>query len=435
MTAAVILCIISPKTFVTSLFYGVSAVYIIWGVYHVIITGAGLKPPLNPSISLKEYPKISAIIPARNEPILGRTIEICVEHILYPKEKKEVIVVTDDPEGERIALWYQLKYPSIVKVLARKQFYPTKPSALNDALALCTGEIVAILDVEDIPDRDVFLKAASAIMNHGCQAVQVILRISNENDSLLTKLFAVEFAAWFRIWLNGRARLKLYAPLGGTGNYFTIKALKNVGGWDSTNLAEDAEVAIRLLIASWNIEVLDARHSEEAPVSFEPWLRQRTRWFRGWLQSLWKYLLALFSPAAIKRLGFVRIFTVLLMLLNPLIVIMNWVAYALTIYWVMEASRLLPFGIMTEAGPVWIYIPATLNALYYYVWFKGAQLEGISLDRRYALHIIYYLNIMMPLAALRAFYQEIFKPVFWEKTKHIGRGVRWVGTEKIEYEH
>jgi hypothetical protein len=39
------------------------------------------------------------------------------------------------------------------------------------------------------------------------------------------------------------------------------------------------------------------------------------------------------------------------------------------------------------------------------------------------------MNVMMPLASLRAFYQELFKPVFWEKTTHKGRGVRWGGAE------
>jgi len=324
---------------------------------------AGIKPPLRPATELSSYPKISMIIPARNEPILSRTIEACLFHTDYPTEKKEIVVVTDDPAGARIALWYQQKYSDAVKVLARKQFFPTKPSALNDALSLCTGDIVAVIDVEDILDRDIFLKAASAITQHGYQAVQAILRISNADDCWLAKIFSMEYAGWFRIWLNARYRLGVYAPLGGTGNYFRRSVLGLVGGWDPTNLAEDAEVGIRLAIAGWRVAVIDGRHWEEAPVTFHAWLRQRTRWFRGWMQSLWKYLGFMVTPTAGKRLGFKQLITIVLMLLAPFIVVLNWLAYGLTIYWLLEVGHVVSTDWLSGAFPVWAFVPVTFNIL------------------------------------------------------------------------
>lgn len=425
--------ILSPKTLFVFLAYFTTSLYTLWGAYHFLLSFVGIKPPLRPETVLTYYPKISIIIPARNEPLLSRTIEACLFHTDYPTEKKEIVVVTDDPVGARIALWYQQRYPDSVKVLARKQFYPTKPSALNDSLPLCTGDIVAVMDVEDIPDRDIFLKAASAIMNYGYQAVQAILRISNADDCWIAKVFSMEYAGWFRVWLNARYRLHVYAPLGGTGNYFRRSVLGLVGGWDPTNLAEDAEVGIRLGIAGWRVAVIDGRHWEEAPVTFHAWLRQRTRWFRGWMQSLWKYSAYLVTPTAERQLGFKQLFTIVLMLLAPFIVVLNWLAYGLSGYWLLEVSHVVSTNWLSGAFPVWALVPVTFNILYYFVWIEGSAIEGIGSKRKllkYVPHMFYYCNVMMPLAALRALYQEIFTTVQWEKTTHAGRGVRWAISEK-----
>jgi cellulose synthase/poly-beta-1,6-N-acetylglucosamine synthase-like glycosyltransferase len=152
-----------PKPFLVGSLYGLTFFYIMWGIYHIIIVSAGDRMPATTvdrhhgAIS-GPLPKISIIIPARNEPILSRTIEACLHHTDYPPEKKEIVVVVDDPDGERIAFWYQQRYPQNVKLLSRRKLYPTKPSALNDSIHLCSGEIIGIMDVEDIPDRDVFLR-------------------------------------------------------------------------------------------------------------------------------------------------------------------------------------------------------------------------------------------------------------------------------------
>lgn len=420
-----------PEASLIHMVYGLSIFYMMWGCYHVVVIIAGHRLP-NQDASRKqpdqELPKVSIIIPARNEPILSRTIEACLNHTDYPLEKKEIVVVVDDKEGERIGFWYQQKYPQNVKLLSRRRMYPTKPSALNDSIRLCTGDIIGIMDVEDIPDRDVFRKAASALSAEGRIAVQAILRISNPKDSWISNIFSMEYAGWFRVLLNGRSKLGLYAPLGGTGNYFRRSALVHVGLYDATNLAEDAELSIRLLIAGWNVGTLNSRHWEEAPVSFNAWLKQRTRWYRGWLQSLWKYLPIMMSMQNLRRMGALGTFSTLMMLVAPLIVVLNWMSYGITALWLLEITGLLPFKVLTSiAFPFWTAVPVSFNTLYLFIWLKGAILEGIPVQRLQVVlpQMVWYMNVMMPIAATRALYQEIFKPVMWEKTVHEGRGVLW----------
>ncbi|MDW8021319.1 MAG: glycosyltransferase [Nitrososphaerota archaeon] len=413
--------------------YFLTTAYLIWGVYHLAIMIVGVKPPLNPGSSPKSFPKISLIIPARNEPILSRTIEVCLNHVEYPEENKEVIVVTEDPAGERTAIWYSQLYPGRVIPVIRREYFPTKPSALNDSILLCKGDIIGIVDVEDIPDGDTFLKIASAIEDHGLDSVQAILRISNEGDNWITRLFAMEYAGWFRVWLNGRSKLGLFTPLGGTGNYMRRSLIAEVGGWDPLNLAEDAEIAIRFYLSGRRVTLIDARHWEEAPDTFEAWLKQRTRWFRGWIQSLIKYLKVLFRPQVVRRLGPLKTLSILSMLIAPIMVLFNWVAYGMTVYWLLEHFGLVKTALTVDLFPWWAILPLFFNVVYYYAWIAGGVLEKMGSIKgliKYLPHMIFYMNVMMPLAAFRAFYQEIFKGVFWEKTKHLGKGVRWVVPEK-----
>ncbi len=418
-----LLLFVFTRPTLTFLAYFITIFYIVWGTYHILLTVKGIGPVFKPATPPSRAPKISIIVPAMNEPILARTTEVLVNHVAYPSSLKEVVIVTDDPLGERIAASLQQKYPYNVKALARREFYPTKPSALNDALPLCTGEIVGVVDVEDIPDSDVFPKAVAALVDHGYDAVQAILRINNEEDSWIAKVFAYEYAGWFRIWLNGRARLGLYTPLGGTGNYFWKTKAVQVGGWDSLNVAEDAELAIRMTLAKMRIGVIDARHWEEAPVTFKRWLRQRTRWFRGWLQSLWKYLPLLWRPSFMRRVGFARVFSILIMLSAPLVVLLNWVCFTLTGLWILELYGLTP-PLLSDVFPTWAILPLFLNAVFISTWLLGGWFEKIKTPWWHVIFpMLFYSYVMMPLASLRAIYQEIAKPVMWEKTEHPGRGV------------
>jgi hypothetical protein len=114
-----------------------------------------------------------------------------------------------------------------------------------------------------------------------------------------------------------------------------------------------------------------------------------------------------------------------MMLIAPLVVILSLAAYSITFVWLLEKTGLTG-PIISVSIPVWSAIPASFNILYLYIWLKGAKLEGIPVNIfRQIPHLIYYMNVMMPIAALRALYQEIFKPVAWEKTTHEGRGVMW----------
>ena len=62
--------------------------------------------------------------------------------------------------------------------------------------------------------------------------------------------------------------------------------LRGVGGWDAHNVTEDADLGFRLWSAGWGMGVIDAPTWETPPGALERWLPQRTRWLKGYMQTL-----------------------------------------------------------------------------------------------------------------------------------------------------
>ncbi len=410
--------------------YTIVFLFLFWGIYNMVFFISGLREPYNPSPYAARFLKFSLILPAVREPLIERTISHLLFEVDYPKGLKELVVVADDEQTGRIALRFQQLYPRNVKLLVRRQLFPTKPSALDDAVTLCTGDVIGVVDAEDIVENDLLKKVNAAVTVDNHAVVQAILRIANVHDSWITRIFACEYAGWFRVLLNGRSRLKFYAPLGGTGNYIRVDAMRSMAMWNPLNLAEDAELALRLHLNGYRTVVINGRHWEEAPVTVRAWLRQRTRWFRGWLQSLFDHGPRILSIGLRHPRRFPDVLSILSMLVAPLVVAFNWVAFPMTALYLLELFRLLPTDLTVDLFPIYSWVPLAFNAFYLSVWYVGKKLERVDVNYwRMLPQILLYMNVLMPVAAFRALYQEIFKDVFWEKTAHPGRGFRWSGLE------
>src|SRR5690606_2857728 len=102
----------------------------------------------------------------------------------------------------------------------------------------------------------------------------------------LDRQFAFEYAALFEITLPGIAALGLPFPLGGTSNHIRMEALRKTGGWDPWNVTEDADLGFRLWADGWRMGVLERPTYETPPGAWEHWLPQRTRWLKGYMQTL-----------------------------------------------------------------------------------------------------------------------------------------------------
>jgi cellulose synthase/poly-beta-1,6-N-acetylglucosamine synthase-like glycosyltransferase len=207
-------------------------------------------------------------------------------------------------------------------------------------------------------------------------------------------------------------------PLGGSSNHFRTEALLAVGGWDAYNVTEDADLGMRLARFGYRAAVIHSTTYEEAPARVAPWLRQRTRWFKGWMQT-WAVhmreplkLARALGPAGFATFQLVVGGTVLAALVHPLFIAM--LVYGATI------GGILPDTEDIAAIIVFSLFGATLAAGY----LTSAALGLIGLARRRLLGSAWVLLLMplhwllLSLAAWRALYQLVRDPYRWEKTAH-----------------
>src|SRR5438045_1916908 len=99
---------------------------------------------------------------------------------------------------------------------------------------------------------------------------------------LLSAMFTLGYELWFGFLLPGLSRLGVPMPLGGTSNHFRTTVLREIRGWDTFNVTEDADLGVRLATQGYRVATLDSTTFEEATSTLGNWTRQRSRWMKGY---------------------------------------------------------------------------------------------------------------------------------------------------------
>ncbi len=248
--------------------------------------------PVNASVVLPvpDLPVYTILIPLyRETEVLGALCE-AIGALNYPRSKLDVklLLEADDKKTIRAARDRGLG-PEWEIIIIPPLGPRTKPKALNAGLARARGQLVTIYDAEDRPHSEQLLHAAHAFSKDrgghlGC--VQAPLGYYNANQNWLTRQFTLEYAAHFQVLVPAMARLGLPFPLGGTSNHFRMRALRHVGAWDPYNVTEDADLGYRLSAKGWHLDAITPPTYEEAVSKAGPWQRQRSRWLKGYLQTM-----------------------------------------------------------------------------------------------------------------------------------------------------
>jgi len=337
----------------------------------------------------------------------------------YPVNLLEVLLLLEEGDQETIEAAKAARLPEWMTIILVPKGQPqTKPKACNVGLFFARGEHLVIYDAEDKPDPDQLKKAVVAFRRGGPKmvCVQAALNYWNVYENFLTRMFTAEYSFWFDYMLPGLDALKLPIPLGGTSNHFRTDQLRQLGGWDPFNVTEDADLGIRASAVGLTVGVINSTTFEEANREFGNWIRQRSRWIKGYMQTT---LVHARSPWKLMRVCGVRQTLGFLLLiggtpLSFLCVLPLWILFV--------ASLLIPAHIFTLLYPgwaLWIGLTNLLvgNALMIYVSMMGAFLR-----QRYGLVIWSLLNpvywLMHSLASYKALWQLITRPHYWEKTTH-----------------
>lgn len=395
-----------------------SAMFMTWIALR--LTGAMLGEPIAPRApplpdrALPDYTVIAALYrEASSVPdLLG-----AISRFDYPAEKLDVIVAVEaDDHDTRAALNAAAKRCPVTIITVPPHGPRTKPKALNVALPFARGAYTVVYDAEDRPEPDQLRRALQGFLDgpRNLACVQARLCIDNTGDGWLAGCHTAEYAGQFDVFMPGLARLGLPLPLGGSSNHFHTATLRRIGGWDPFNVTEDADLGMRLARFGYRTGMIASTTYEEAPARSMPWLRQRTRWFKGWMQT---YMVHMRQPCVLCReLGPFGFVTFQLMIGgNVLSALVHPVFLA-----VLAASLLTDDGgdgSLTALGAL-----SAATALGGYL--SSAAIGWWGLSRR-GLRASAWVLALTPLhwlflsaAAWRALYQLFAAPFVWEKTEH-----------------
>lgn len=378
------------------------------------------------ALSADSLPGYTVLVPAYGEPeVVGQLIG-SVRSLNYPAEKLQVLLLLEEDDTPTIAAAEESlagDTDGVVTILRVPAAEPrTKPKACNYGLHYATGDIVTIYDAEDTPDPLQLRRVVAAFRRlnprPGPEVVCIQARLSyrNARQNTLTAWFTIEYDVWFKLMLPGIMRMNAPVPLGGTSNHFRRDVLTRLGAWDPYNVTEDADLGVRIAAHGYRTAVLDSETLEEANSDTINWLRQRSRWYKGYLQT---WLVYMRRPGwFLREIGLLPAlrFT-LLMASTPVIAVVNLVFWYLFILWVMGEP-----DFVAELFPPVVFYPSLVclvagNALTVYMNLVGVR-EGRDPLLMIAVltYPVYWL--LMSVAATKGMWQLLFRPSYWEKTAH-----------------
>jgi hypothetical protein len=235
-----------------------------------------------------DWPGYTVLVPLYREADVVPELVAALGRLDYPRDRLQVLLLLEeDDAGCRAAVAAQTLPPWIEALVVPPGTPRTKPRACNVGLERARGELTVIFDAEDRPEPDQLKKAVLAFVQAGEQVacLQAKLNCFNRGQSLVTRCFTLEYSAWFDLYLPGLHAIGAPIPLGGTSNHFRTAALRELGGWDAWNVTEDCDLGLRLARARLGTRILDSTTWEEAPVRAAVWLKQRSRWMKGYWQT------------------------------------------------------------------------------------------------------------------------------------------------------
>ena len=393
-------------------------------VYKFILSGIGLGIPSRAheapvEIDEKTLPVYTILVPMFMEKKV--TVEHLVDSILrldYPAHKLDVKLVLEGDDDKTIEIVKGMKLPLNFEIFRVPPGEPrTKPKACNYALKFAKGEFITIYDAEDRPDPGQLKTAIQAFREDGGIAcVQSALNYYNSRDNWLTRMFTIEYTNWFDLMLPALSKLKHPIPLGGTSNHFRTAFLKQMVAWDPFNVTEDADLGIRMSRLGYVSKVISSTTYEEANCRTISWIKQRTRWLKGYMQT---YLVHMRSPAKLYReLGAGGFLSFQLFIGGTVLSnLANIILYVIFFIWLLAGADTIDY-----LFPSPTYELALINFVVGNAALILMNILSIYRRRMYGL-IPYALTaplywLLGGIASYRALHQLFFRPSYWDKTEH-----------------
>ena len=373
--------------------------------------------PANPA-QIARLPVVSIVVALYRESSIAARLVKRLSRLDYPRDLLDIILVVEaEDEITRRALM-RADLPGWMRIVVTPAGrVKTKPRALNFGLTQCKGSVVGVYDAEDAPEPDQIRKVVARFAQRGPEVacLQGALDFYNPTKNWLARCFTVEYAGWFRVVLPGLERLGLPLPLGGTTLFFRRDVLERLGGWDAYNVTEDADLGMRLARHGYRTEILPTTTLEEANCRTLPWVKQRSRWIKGYMMT---YITHMRDPAALYRelgprgfAGFQILFLGSLSqaLLAPLL----WSLWTFFLGLGHPLSGLVPAQMMVALTAFFMGCEVVNIA----IGVLGLKRSGQNLSWFWVPTLALYFPLQA-FAAYKALWEMLHKPFYWDKTSH-----------------
>jgi len=422
------LLVFQPVLAIQLFFALTQIIFLISVLFKLVVSMVGAKVELLQPVSDDEVralreddlPVYTVLVPVYREPeVIGQLIA-ALKKMDYPQHKLDVLLLLEEDDDATLQAAKAAAPPGNWRFVILPNVPPkTKPKACNYGVFFARGELLTIYDAEDQPEPDQLKKAVVAFRKSPDTVVclQAALNYFNARQNLITRLFTLEYSYWFDYLLPGLDRLGLPIPLGGTSNHFRVRILKELGAWDPFNVTEDADLGIRACASGYRVGIINSTTFEEANSRYGNWIRQRSRWIKGYLQTALVY--NRHPLRMIRRIGFKNWLGFQLFIAGtPLIFLLNPIVWSVFFLWIATGTKALdPFF-----PPLIVYI-GLFNLLIGN--FIGIYLNMIAVYRRKLYSLLpaallnpFYWIGFHSIAAYKALWQLIAKPFYWEKTEH-----------------
>lgn len=437
-----ILILVYPVPALLALFIILNLVYFLINPYKIYVFSRSFSP-LNSifiknkqitELNYKELPVYTVLIPLKSE---AQMVEQIIENVFsldYPTDKLDIKFITEVNDKETIAALEKegigvssadasIRSSSAQLIKVPVGIISTKPRSCDYALGFSRGSLITIYDAEDRPDRDQLKKIVLGFRQSRLTTVCIQSRLNyyNSRQNILSRMFSLEYGFWFDYYLPGLQEVDSPIPLGGTSNHFIANTLKKIGVWDPFNVTEDADLGLRIFRHGLKTSVINSNTLEEANSSIGGWLKQRTRWQKGFLITFLVHISR--SGDLLRDLGLEKFIlsclsfggNFFLPFFNPFL----WFIFIISYLPVLTQFRIPPVIEIVR----WIALfNLVVGNLTYIVIHLISSLKNKRPDLAVFTLLLPFYWMLISLATYRAAWQFIFKPFYWEKTRHGLRG-------------
>jgi cellulose synthase/poly-beta-1,6-N-acetylglucosamine synthase-like glycosyltransferase/uncharacterized membrane protein len=415
-------------------------------------------------------PSFDILIPAYKESDVIHQAIASVRNAEYPNEHVNLVVLTEPGDTETRDALSKLADEYRFTTLVVPEEYPgepNKPRALNYGFERTVGDIVGVIDAENIIAPGLFAKASEAVTDGGCDYVQGRVDMVNEDDGWINTLFRAEYGHWYNYIVPAHFRASYPIPLSGTTCFFSRDALSEISDcriqkygipwndherewlstptperdsqsdhitsepvafdgsgvtegsgclpWNPENVTEDFELGLFLWDEGYELGLVKSFTEEESPLDVDAWLKQRTRWQKGKVQTFLQYLR---NPPSEIDSKFHILWQSVLPHLGPINV--------LGVVFLLLIANMIPWSPGPVAAIILIitlfFIPVVMFVYVYGYW----TTSDVSLRYRGFRAFIVFVSLplywlLQWIADIRALKQVYVGDLHWEKTTHLAQ--------------